>query len=140
MSYLKSVPGLLALAGLVGCGSSTQHIRMASSPDIPAAQGTLQARETGNGNTALEVDVRHLAPPERVTPGATTYVVWVRNDANNEVQNVGALRVDANLDGSLKTTTPLRSFHVFITAETVPTATVPRGQELLLANVSRKRD
>ncbi len=130
---------LLALAGAVGCGSSTQHIRMTSSPEIPAAQGTVEATETGNGNTALVVTVHHLAPPERVTPGATTYVVWVRNSAQGQTQNVGALKIDSDLNGSLKTTTPLRSFSLFITAEELPTATFPRGQQLFLASVPRER-
>lgn len=130
---------LLALAGAIGCGSSTQHIRLTSSTEIPAAQGTVEATATDNGNTALVVTVRHLAPPERVTPGATTYVVWVRDNAQGEAQNVGALKVDKDLNGSLKTTTPLRSFDLFITAEGTPTVTIPRGQELFRASVPRER-
>lgn len=139
MHYSRAGLCLLALAGAIACGSSTQHISMSSSPEIPAAQGTVEATETRNGNTALVVAVRHLAPPERVTPGATTYVVWVRDDAQGEAQNVGALHVDSDLNGSLKTTTPLQSFRVFITAEAQSTVTVPRGQELFLASVPRDR-
>ena len=140
MQYSRSFVSLLALAGAIGCGSNTQRIRMSSSPVIPAAQGSVEATGTVNDNTALAVDVRHLAPPERVVPGATTYVVWVRNTPQGEAQNVGALQVDGDLNGSLKTTTPYRSFQLFVTAEATPTVTMPRGQELFQANVPLERD
>ena len=121
-----------------GCASGgPKPVRMTTSRDIPAAQGTVVASRTDNDNTKLEVEVRHLAPPERVSPGATTYVVWVRAAGQDTPQNLGALRVDEDLRGTLKTVTPLRSFDVFITAEPSPTTMEPTDDELLTANIER---
>ncbi|HEX6315854.1 MAG TPA: hypothetical protein VFZ73_13380 [Gemmatimonadaceae bacterium] len=112
-------------------------MRMTTSPDTPAAQGTAKASGTENDNTLLEVEVRHLASPEKVAAGATTYVVWVRGSGQYNSQNLGALRVDDNLRATLRTVTPLKSFDVFITAEASPTATTPTNAPLLTASFRR---
>lgn len=127
---------MITALGFVGasCGSSTPAVRMVSTADIPAAQGRVTASKTSNGNTALVVEVRHLALPERVQAGATTYVVWARAPGGIE-QNLGALRVDSDLRGTLRTVTPLRSFDVFITAEPSPTAMRPSNRTLLSASI-----
>jgi hypothetical protein len=118
-----------------GCHASTPAVRMVASGDVPAAQGPVKAKSTHNGNTALEVEVRHLALPERVNAGATTYVVWARGLGEAEFHNLGALRVDADLRGTLKTVTPLRTFDVMITAEPSPTAMFPSRRKLLTASI-----
>jgi hypothetical protein len=132
------VLGYVAVAS--GCGSSPPVVRMVASLDVPAAQGTVKATSTDNNNTAIEVEVHHLAPPERVQPGATTYVVWARATGQDTYQNLGALRVDENLRGTLKTITPLRSFDVMITAEAGPTVMTPTSRRLLSASIERKSD
>lgn len=134
---------MMAVLGLTGatagCASGTPTVRMVSSADVPAASGTVKASLTDNGNTALEVEVRHLARPELVQPGATTYVVWARAPGG-DAQNLGALRVDEDLRGTLRTITPLRSFDVFITAESAATAMRPTSRRLLSASIMPARD
>lgn len=125
---------LAALAG--ACAGPSPEVRMVTSPDIPAAEGVVRATAGENGNTQLRVFVRHLAPPEKVRPDATTYVVWVQ-PPDGPPQNMGALAVDADLRGSLTTVTPLRSFDVFITLERSPTVTAPSARNLLSASVAR---
>jgi hypothetical protein len=44
---------------------------------VPAADGVTEVRRDENGNAPLDIKVDHLAPPERIAPGATSYVVWV---------------------------------------------------------------
>jgi hypothetical protein len=119
------------------CASAPPTVRMVSSPDIPAAEGTVQATSGDNGNTALHVEVRHLAKPEKVSSEATTYVVWVRPGAGGRPQNLGALKVDGDLRGTLSTVTPMRSFDVFITAERSPTVSLPSARNLLSASIAR---
>lgn len=126
------------MMGAAGCAADTRTVRMSSSDDTPAAQGTVKASPTKNDNTMLEVEVRHLAPPGRVAPGATTYVVWVRAAGQDTPQNLGALRVDKDLRGSLQSVTPLRSFDVFITAEPSPTTMAPTSDHLLAASIQRR--
>jgi hypothetical protein len=117
--------------------ASAPSVRMLGSADIPAAQGTVTATSAENNNTAIVVDVHHLAPPERVQPGATTYVVWARATGGDLYQNLGALRVDSDLHGRLRTVTPLRSFDVIVTAEQSPTVTTPANKRVLSATIER---
>lgn len=122
---------------LAACGSGPPTVRMTTNPSIPGAQGTVKYSVTDNGNTAIELEVRHLAPPEQVEPGATTYVAWARAPGQDTPQNLGALRVDEDLRGTLETVTPMQSFDLYITAESSPTASAPTNRELLTASIQR---
>lgn len=128
---------MLPLGSTACARSSVQKVPMTVSSEIPAAEGTVKTSRTDNDNTAIDLEVRHLAPPDRVKQGATTYVVWARPSGTDKVQNLGALQVDDNLDGKLETVTPLRRFEVFITAESDPAASSPSGKELLSTSVER---
>jgi len=130
----------IALGGALAsasCASTPPSVRMVGSLDIPAAQGTVTATSADNNNTNIVVDVHHLAPPDRVQPGATTYVVWARGPGRDSYQNLGGLRVDSDLHGRLQTVTPMRSFDVIITAEASPMVTEPASKRVLSATIER---
>lgn len=129
--------GLLALSNFSCFG--TRKIQLTAVPEIPAAQSSVKVSLTDNGNTKIELSVQHMAPPERVSPGATIYVVWVRgNDSNSRSQNLGALKVDADLKASISAVTPLRDFELFVTAEPTQTGSEPSGRRLLYTSVSMR--
>ena len=111
-------------------------VTMAASDKVPAASGQIQIGAGSNGNTSLHVVVNHMAPAEKVSSGATTYVVWVRPLApDGQPQNLGALAVDNDLKGALDTITPLKTFEVFVTPEASPSVQSPHGQALLWGRV-----
>jgi len=121
------------------CASSSRQLRLSASPDIPAAQATAKVSATENGNTQIDLVVEHMASPERVDPGATVYVVWVRgNEAGAQPQNLGALKVDDKLKGSISAVTPLRSFDLYVTAEPSQLSSMPTGKTLLNTTVAMK--
>ncbi|MFS8067008.1 MAG: hypothetical protein ACMG6S_11610 [Byssovorax sp.] len=129
------LPALLALAlGLAGCGAAP--IQLVSSPNVPAASGEITTEEGENGNLKLGIEVKHLAAPEKIQPGATVFVVWVEA-AGATPQNVGALRIDEDHTGRLDTTTPHRRFNLAITAEEEPATALPKGPRVLSAAVAR---
>ena len=131
---------ILILTGLTAwsCAGPSQ-LRLTSSPDIPGAQSTAKVSTTDNGNTQIDLIVEHLASPERVDPGASVYVVWVRgHEAEAQSQNLGALKVDDNEKGSISATTPLRSFDLYVTAEASQQSSVPKGKTLLYTTVAMK--
>jgi len=130
----------LTVAGLAAWArAGPNQLRLKSSPDIPGAQSTAKVSMTGNGNTQIDLIVEHLASLERVDPGATVYVVWVRgNEAEAQSQNLGALKVDENEKGSISATTPLRSFNLYITAEASQLSAAPTGKTLLYTTVAMK--
>ncbi len=141
MRSRKSVLGVWTVAVAVflgtqlGC-SSTQEMR--SGYGVPASEGTVDATDGGNGNTDLEVRVKHLAQPWLVASDATVYVVWVQApDATR--QNVGALTLNDNLEGSLKTVTPHRQFMLSVTPEASGEVDQPRHQPVFTAKVDRSK-
>jgi len=131
-----AVAGFLSVSCSMLGGGGTRELRLTGNPDVPAAEGRAKVSTTDNGNTQIELVVEHLAPPEQVSSDATVYVVWVQNTQPYEhAQNLGALKVDGNLNGSIKTVTSLRSFDLFVTAEPSPSSTSPTGDALLRTNV-----
>jgi hypothetical protein len=124
--------------GYTGCSSlqSEPKQTMTPSDQVPAGQGTVQATKTDNGNTELQIEVKHLAPPSRLAPDASTYVVWIKPH-NAPMQNVGALEVDDDLVGKLTTTTPHKASRLTVTPEASPQATSPSHDPVFESDVNR---
>jgi hypothetical protein len=110
---------------------------MTADPSVPAASGTVHAeRDNQNGNTKLDIKVKHLARPSSLNPPATAYIVWVRPNGGDAVKQ-GSIGVDNNnLDGELHVVTVSKDFDVFITPEQSTTVTMPLSMEVLRAHVS----
>jgi hypothetical protein len=124
---------LTATAALGGC-SSTQTWPMNAAARVPAAEGKVQVAAGKNGNHDVKVEVEHLAPPGRVTDGASAYVVWIK-PVDGAPQNVGELKVNQGLEGELKTKTEYEKFEVLITAERSPAAMAPTGATVMRTQV-----
>jgi hypothetical protein len=139
MNIHRFMIAVLIVTGLAASScSGPKQLRLTTSSDIPAAQGTVTVSATDNGNTKIDLVVEHLASPQRVNPDATVYVVWARgNESGAQPQNLGALKVDDNLKGSISAVTPLRSFELYITAEPSQMGT-PTGKSLLYTTVAMK--
>jgi hypothetical protein len=128
-------PWNLVLA-LAGCAGITQ---LQPDPRIPAARGTVEAITGKNGNTKLQLAVKFLAEPVRVRPGSSVYVVWVQGpEPGARPQNLGALRVNQSLSGSLTTVTPLQRFSIFLTCEDYPAVETPTGEPLMFTQIVRR--
>ena len=130
IALLSTAFGAGALSGcaMLGRGASP---KMNASPVIPAAEGAAKFGKAKNDNTSVDVTVKHLAHPEKLTPPANNYVVWLRAGKGAPAQNIGALTVDKNLVGKLSTVTALHSFDLFVTAEAAGPVQQPTGQPLL---------
>lgn len=128
---------ITVLAGLqMGCAKNQAMI---SSADVPASEGTVRATAGDNGNTKLNVQVKHLAPPEKMASDATVYVVWIQAP-NASKQNVGALTLNDNLEGTLETLTPHRRFEVTVTPEPSRGVAYPTHDPVFTASVDRAED
>lgn len=122
---------LLLTAGMVTASAAATFL-LGSSSEVPAAQGKVALHHTTNGNVEINLLVKHLAPPGRITPGANVFVVWTRGlAAGSEAQNLGALKVNKQLSGKLKSITAMPAFDLFITCEQSQTVTTPSSLELL---------
>ena len=123
----------LTLLFAVGCAAK---IPLANGPETPAAIGSVDANEGPNGNLKLDIEVLHLAPPEKVAAGGQVYVVWVVPKGGAPA-NLGALKVDSDLAGKLEAVTPHHSFELFITVEESPVVAAPTGVHVLSGTVAK---
>jgi hypothetical protein len=127
--------GLQAGCGLFGGGSDAKQTMLTSS-ETPAGEGTVHATKGPNDNTLLDVRVKHLAAPSKLADDASVYVVWIK-PKNGEVQNVGALELDSDLEGRLQTTTPHRAFTVSVTPEPSARMAQPTHKPVFTSEVTR---
>ena len=111
MKALSAMMLTAALAAVSGCASfgfgGNSEVRLSTSPSNPAAEGTARFSVSKNDNTNIELRVKHVAHPERLTPPASSYVVWIKTNKDAAPQNIGALKVDDELNGSLLAETSL---------------------------------
>lgn len=129
------IPALLVIASVsMACGSPTQP--MNSGAAVPASEGTVRATDGDNGSTNVELRVKHLAPPAKVASDATVYVVWVQA-RNASRQNVGALNLNDDLEGSLDTTTVHRQFELSVTPEPSARVARPTHDPVFTSHVNR---
>ncbi len=123
---------LITLA--LSCASVTQPLQAGGA--TLGAEGTVSAESGANGNTVIAVRVKHLAPAMSVSPEATVYVVWVR-PRGGPAQNVGAITLNTNLEGSMETTTPHHRFTVLVTPEPGPLVAQPTTAPVFTSEVER---
>jgi hypothetical protein len=115
-------------------GGKTYHMTPDSS--VPAASGIVSVHRGGaNRNTELDIKVSNLARPANLASPENVYIVWIRPNGQAPASQ-GALRVNKNLDGELKTATTSKDCEVFITAEQSATATAPTGAQVLHTHIT----
>ena len=110
---------------------------MTAASIVPGARAEVAISKDDNGNTRLKMSVQHLANLENLTPRASAYVVWLRERDGN-AQNQGQLKMDKNLKATFETSTPLKSFDVFVTAEQDSGTKGPSGSEVLKTTVQAR--
>jgi hypothetical protein len=109
---------------------------MQTSAGNPSGQGTVQAEADDNGNTTVDVRVKHLSAPSKVAADASVYVVWIK-PRNASIQNVGALDLDDDLVGRLETTTPHHAFTLTVTPEPSARMAKPTHDAVFVSEVTR---
>lgn len=141
MSYSFQVPvksilsaGLLFILCLTFSSCSTKYV-FATSAVAPAAQGWVKVKTDNNKNYGINLQVKMQAKPEKLTPPKAYYIVWMRIE-NNEWTNIGRLTsqdtfFSAMLEGSLRTSTPMKPRGFFITAENESNPTYAGGMVVL---------
>jgi len=92
---------------------------------IPAADIDLKINQDKSENYKISVKARHIASPDRLTPPASYYVVWV--DTYDGYKNVGQLRSKNAKKAELQTLSPFQFNEILITAETNGDASYPEG-------------
>jgi len=117
---------------MMGGANNGQTYTLNASPKVPAAAGHVSVSTEKDGNHTVAIDVEHMAEPQKVFEGASTYVVWLIAPGSAPT-NIGVLPVDKDLKGSLQTKTPFKTFDVEVTAEASPAATQPTDDNRVMS-------
>jgi hypothetical protein len=111
--------------------------RLTNTGAAPAAMGKVNTSNDRNGNTTVEVSVKHMASPESLTPAKNNYVVWIQ-PRGKDAEALGVLRINGEtLEGSLTATTPYKDFDIVITAEDNAKPELPSSTVILKGTVER---
>jgi hypothetical protein len=110
-----------------GC---SQKVAFQTMPVVPATKVDAKVTRDTNNNARIRLDIKHLAPPNRLTPRKSTYTVWAQTPSGRTI-NLGRLRVKKNRSAKFETVTPLEKFRILITAEDVANAIDPSQHVVL---------
>jgi hypothetical protein len=127
--------GCASTREMLGGGNNGQTYTLTTTPKVPAASGQVSVSTEKDGNHTVDIKVQHMAEPEKVFEGTSTYVVWLIAPGSAPT-NIGVLPVDKDLKGNLETKTPFKNFRVEVTAEASPAATQPTdGNRVMSASI-----
>jgi hypothetical protein len=132
----KWVAGLvIGTVMLTSAGAAlAKKFPLTADKSVPAASGQVDVGRDKNGNTRVEIEVKHLALPESLTPPRAVYLVWFQ-ERGSEPSNQGALKPNKSLKATFRGVTPMKSFDIVVTAESDASAKAPSGTEVLRASV-----
>ncbi|WP_291040195.1 hypothetical protein [Dyadobacter sp. 50-39] len=134
--YLLATRNVATLVILLCVFSScSRKLTFSRSAIVPAAQGAVRVNRDKNDNYAVDLNIRHLSPPERLVESRNVYVVWA-NTRDNGVRNMGQLNsrkglFSKMLRSNLQTVMTFEPTNFFITAEREANIQYPEGQVIL---------
>jgi hypothetical protein len=128
---------LAALSFILVVAAWAREDKLTNTGAAPAAEGKVITSTDRNGNTEVDVHVKHMATPQSLTPAKQSYMVWVQPHGK-DAELLGALRVNSDLEGSLKASTTNKDFDVLITAEDDAKPVTPSSTVILKGTVARK--
>ena len=120
--------------GYTAGGGSTK-IDLKATGTVPQAAGEAQV-EAKQGITNIEVKVKGLVPPGKLGTEFLTYALWVVS-TEGQPSNVGELLINDSGEATLKATTRLQTFSLFVTAEPYFAVRLP-SEVVVLRNELRK--
>jgi hypothetical protein len=133
----RTIALFLLFSFLLAVSAWGREDRLTNTGTAPAAEGKIITDNDRNGNTGVDIQVKHLATPQSLTPPKQTYLVWVQ-PRGKDPELLGSLRVNENLEGSLKAATTYKDFDVLITAEDSMKPYSPSSMVILNGRVALK--
>lgn len=137
MKTARVLAFITAAVFTLAVAASADQFRMRAGESNPAATGVIHANTDRNGNLAIELKSEHLAPPDRLTPPHSAYVVWVQ-PAGKPAEVIGQMRVNTqDMAASFKSSVPYHNFDIFVTAEDNAKPDTPSSIEVLRGSVQK---
>ncbi len=110
---------LLAAGATVACGGTLKYAATGDGTAVGSDAKIVAVPDEKSGLTRVNLTVENLAPPERLAPGSSEFIVWARASAEDPWVRIGALRYKENpRTGELEeVSVPLTRFELVITVE-----------------------
>jgi hypothetical protein len=108
---------------LAGCAAKTYSMNPTTL--TPASKGTITGETDKNANRILTLKVDYLPIITDISPELTSYIVWVRRDANEVYMNQGRMILDKDRHAELEFMVPYKQMDVLVSAESDAGALVP---------------
>src|SRR5690242_18398495 len=87
-TFPLSLRSLIMICSILLLSSCSKKLHFATSTVVPAAEGVVKYKKDNNNNYAIDVKIRNLADPKKLTPSRNTYILWMETEQSN-VQNIG---------------------------------------------------
>ena len=135
MALKSIVYASLMFALILFTQSCSKKITFATSPVVPAAEGSVRVKTDNNNNYTIDLKITQLAEARRLSPSRQMYIVWIETEKNG-IKNIGQLKsssgvFSSSLKSSLKTVSSFKPKKIFITAEDDANMQYPNGQVVL---------
>ncbi|GAB4034877.1 hypothetical protein [Spirosoma gilvum] len=122
---------LITLYVASAVSACTPQLVFSDSSIVPSASGKVGVRKDKNKNYVVNVNVRNLAEPKKLSPPMNTYVVWMES-GSDPVNKLGQLLPAGRaLEARLKATSTAKPDNIYITAEDNAEVMSPSGQTIL---------
>ena len=138
-TYRKNIHSIISATILLfiifTLNSCARKLTFDVSPVVPAAEGTVKIKKSKNGNYLVNVKIKNLAEPKRLSPPREVYVVWMQSD-RNAPKNLGMIKTSSGLlsstmKGEMDATAITKPTGIFITAEDDGNTRYPGSQVVL---------
>jgi hypothetical protein len=87
-----------------------------------------------NNNYLINLNLKYLAEPNRLSPPRNTYVVWMTTDESNFPINLGQILGTSKLKIKFETVSSFKPIRIFITAEDNASVQSPMNMVVLETN------
>jgi len=135
----KQIPVALLVLFAAACSGARQY-ELRGTPLAPASDAKVVANIDQNRNvTKLDIESKNMSPPDRIMPGATTYLVWVRKNDEVPWQRLGALDLDDDgRTGNAQLTVSESSFDMVVSAEKSSAVQAPSGKSIFEQRIQKE--
>jgi hypothetical protein len=112
---------LLIASSMLVFSSCARKSTFLNSSVVPAAQGSVKVKTDNNKNYVIQIQIKDLADPGRLTPSKQSYVAWMETD-QGRTENLGFLKTSKSfmsrqMTAKLETVSSYKPIKIFVTAE-----------------------
>lgn len=134
----KRILSLLSLILVLGFWSCNTKVEFPVSEVVPSAEATAVISKDQNDNYQIEVDIKSLTKPDRLSPKRKFYVLWAET-AQGSV-NLGQIKVkestfSSSLYAEIKASIPFKPTRLVISAENELNRNSPSTFTILETNI-----